>query len=67
MHVFSIALFFYSGNMLSRETNKGDKMKSFWVEYHSEVWMKLSRNWITWEVVEIRGVRMALMVYSDKQ
>lgn len=40
-------------------------MKTLWVEYHCEAWMKLDRHWITWEVLEVNGIRFAKMVWVD--
>jgi hypothetical protein len=45
--------------------NKGENMKTLYVEYHSDAWVRLERNWITWEVFELNGVRIAKMLWTD--
>lgn len=40
-------------------------MKTLYVQYHSEAWMKLDRKWITWEVFDYDGIKMAKMIWTD--
>lgn len=39
--------------------------KIMYVEYHSTAWMILHSNWMTAEIVELNGVRIAKMIWVD--
>jgi hypothetical protein len=41
-------------------------MKTLIVEYRSEAYWKLDRNWITWEIFEYNGIKLAKMIQVSK-